>query len=83
MCEIPVYVNIDRSGKIRTDVLRPGVFLLCFCFFFCYSQFRDIAVDLQKGVEKNLPPVEAVDFAERGRSTPKGVGVGRSEYYFH
>ena len=67
MCEIPVDVNIDRSGKIRTD----GV-------FFCYSQFHDIAVDLQKGVEKNLSPVEAVDFAERGRSTAKAVGVGRS-----
>ena len=34
--------------------------------------------NLQKGVEKNLPGVEGVDFAERGRSTPKGVGVGRS-----
>ena len=36
--------------------------------------------NLQKGVEKNLPGVEGVDFAERGRSTPKGVGVGRSVY---
>ena len=35
--------------------------------------------NLQKGVEKNLPGVEGVDFAERGRSTPKGVGVGRSD----
>ena len=34
--------------------------------------------NLQKGIEKNLPGVEGVDFAERGRSTPKGVGVGRS-----
>ena len=34
--------------------------------------------NLQKGVEKNLPGVEGVDFAERGRSTPKEVGVGRS-----
>ena len=37
--------------------------------------------NLQKGVEKNLPGVEGVDFAERGRSTPKGVGVGRSAIY--
>ena len=36
--------------------------------------------NLQKGVEKNLLGVEGVDFAERGRSTPKGVGVGRSVY---
>ena len=36
--------------------------------------------DLQKGVEKNLPGVEGVDFAERGRSTPKGVGVGKIMY---
>ena len=35
--------------------------------------------NLQKGVEKNLLGVEGVDFDERGRSTPKGVGVGRSE----
>ena len=37
--------------------------------------------NLQKGVEKNLPGVEGVDFAERGRSTPKGVGVGRSDVH--
>ena len=34
--------------------------------------------NLQKGVEKNILGVEGVDFAERGRSTPRGVGVGRS-----
>ena len=38
--------------------------------------------NLQKGVEKNLLGVERVDFAERGRSIPKGVGVGRSATFY-
>ena len=39
--------------------------------------------NLQKEVEKNLPGVEGVDFAERARSTPKGAGVGRSANLSH
>ena len=35
--------------------------------------------NLQKWVEKNLLGEEGEDFTERGRSTPKGVGVGRSD----
>ena len=41
----------------------------------------DIAVDLQKAVKKNIPAVDAVDFAESGRPTGNAVGVSRSVYY--
>ena len=58
--------TLHTKNKVR-ETYYFHWFATIYAVIINYQLFSDIAVDLQKAVERNLPVVDAVDFAESGR----------------